>query len=247
MVVKRFLPVLLALALCCAGAACSQPAAPPAPSGLSEPPVTPAASEDPASRPEEGEKEEEKEDTAMEPLYVADAARYRGTVAAMETDVNGEVTYRLTAFPGSGLAEQLVAAFTDSSRTSFDPATIREGDHLEVFYHSPGGDGCALTACDVIAANRLLPAEAVYYNGILVERQEQEDGSVDLVMVPLDTPPESRQDPMLQFVFHTGEDTRFRLSPEALTEGAELNIYHRGISTRSIPPQGAALEVQPFR
>ncbi len=84
----------------------------------------------------------------------------------------------------------------------------------------------------------------MYYNGILVEKGEREDGSVDLVVVPLDTPSESWGDPMRQFVFHTGESTQFRLAPEALKEGALLNIYHKGIATRSLPPQGVALEVR---
>ena len=35
-----------------------------------------------------------------------------------------------------------------------------------------------------------------------------------------------------------------RQAPEALKEGALLNIYHKGIATRSLPPQGVALEVR---
>ena len=69
-------------------------------------------------------------------------------------------------------------------------------------------------------------------------------GTVDLVMVPQDTPMESWGDPMKQFVFHTGPDTQFYTSAGDLKEGALLNIYHKGIATRSLPPQGVALEVR---
>ncbi len=246
MSMKQMLLLPAALLACCALAACTQ--APAAPSDdPSSAPVTPVASV-PQEQEQEPEKtEDEKEDTVMDQLYVADAARYRGTVTSIDTGSDGEVTYCLAAFPGSGLAEQLTAVFTDSSRTSFELSSVREGDHLEVFYHPAGEADGELPGQKVIAANKLLPADMVYYNGILVERQEREDGSVDLVMVPLDTPAENRQDPMVQFVFHTGTDTQFRLSQEALTEGVELNIYHKGISTRSIPPQGVALEVRPLQ
>ena len=195
--------------------------------------------ESPASQPEEAQSGQE--DAVTDHLYVADAARYRGTVASIDTDINGEAMYRLTAFPGSGFAEELLVVFTPESQASVELATIQEGDHLEIFYSPASGEGASQR---VIAANKLLPAEGVYYNGILVEKGEREDGSVDLVMVPLDTPSESWGDPMRQFVFHTGESTQFRLAPEALKEGALLNIYHKGIATRSLPPQGVALEVR---
>ncbi len=233
---KGVAAALLALAICCAGTACaSQP--PAAPSSI---PATPVASlpEEPEPQTEETEKEEE--ETAMEHLYVADAAQYRGTVTSAKTGGGGAACC-LTAFPGSGFAEELLVVFTPESQASFDLATIQEGDRLEIFYSPAGGEGASQK---VIAANKLLPAEGVYYNGILVEKGEREDGSVDLVMVPLDTPSESWGDPMRQFVFHTGESTQFRLAPEALKEGALLNIYHKGIATRSLPPQGVALEVR---
>ena len=233
---KGVAAALLALAICCAGTACaSQP--PAAPSSI---PATPVASlpEEPEPQTEETEKEEE--ETAMEHLYVADAAQYRGTVTSAKPGGAGEAAC-LTAFPGSGFAEELLVVFTPESQASFDLATIQEGDRLEIFYSPAGGEGASQK---VIAANKLLPAEGVYYNGILVEKGEREDGSVDLVMVPLDTPSESWGDPMRQFVFHTGESTQFRLAPEALKEGALLNIYHKGIATRSLPPQGVALEVR---
>ncbi len=85
---KGVAAALLALAICCAGTACaSQP--PAAPSSI---PATPVASlpEEPEPQTEETEKEEE--ETAMEHLYVADAAQYRGTVTSAKT---GLLPYRL--------------------------------------------------------------------------------------------------------------------------------------------------------
>lgn len=250
MTAKRITLVLLALAACCAVAACTNPTAPEGSGDPSSALATPVSESQtapaPEPEPDPDPETETKEEPPMERIVVADAACYRGTVASIDTDLTGAVMYRLTAFPGTGLAEQLMVVFTQESRASFDPSSIQEGDHLEVFYSPAGGETCGLTCYDVIAANRLLPAEGVYYNGILVEAETQENGSVDLVMVPQGTPLESWGDPMQQFVFHTGPDTRFRMSSQDLEEGMLLNIYHKGIATRSIPPQGEALEVRPM-
>lgn len=246
MTTKRLAAVALALAACCVVAACTNPApAAPPPSSTVATPVA-STPEDPPPQPEDtgAEADDEKEETAMDQLYVADAARYRGTVASIDADIAGGLMYRLAAYPGTGLPEQLMIVFTGDSRTSFPQDTIREGDHLEVFYQPVEGETCGLTCYEVIAANRLLPAEGVYYNGILVEQNTMEDGTADLVMVPQGTPLENWGDPMKQFVFHTGPDTQFYMAEDDLAEGALLNIYHKGIATRSLPPQGVALEVR---
>lgn len=254
MTAKRITLVLLALAACCAVAACTNPAAPEGsgdPSSALATPVAeiPAAAEpepEPDPDPDPDPETETKEEPPMERIIVADAACYRGTVTSIDSTLTNEVIYRLTAFPGSGMQDWLLVVPTPDTRASFDLDTIREGDHLEVFYAPPEGVGCGLTCYEMLGVNRLLPAEGVYYNGILVELETMPDGTADLVMVPQGTPLESWGDPMKQFVFHTGPDTQFRMSTQDLEEGMLLNIYHKGIATRSIPPQGAALEVRPM-
>lgn len=101
------------------------------------------------------------------------------------------------------------------------------------------------TAMDhtVTAPSELLPDEGMAYNGILVELEEGANG-LSLVMVPLDTPEADRGDYLRQYVFHTGEETDLRVPREELRPGAELAIRHNGIATRSLPPQGFALEVR---
>ena len=68
--------------------------------------------------------------------------------------------------------------------------------------------------------------------------------SWDLVMVPEGTPEDQWEDPMMQFIFHTGDQTQFYCDEAALEEGTLLNVYHRGTATMSIPPQGSALELR---
>lgn len=241
MTVKRITLVLLALAACCAIAACANPGGPARTADPSSALATPVAElPDPAPQ-----TDYEEEKTSMDDLiYITDAARYRGTVASIDKTLTGQVIYRLVAFPGSGMPEQLLVVPTPDTLSSFDFADVQVGDHMEVFYNPPEEAGCGLTCYDILGANLLFPAEMVYYNGILAEKDDDGNGNVDLVMVPEGTPQENWRDPMRQFVFHAGPETQFFTPVEELEEGASLNIYHRGISTRSIPPQGVALEVR---
>lgn len=84
--------------------------------------------------------------------------------------------------------------------------------------------------------------EQVCYSGILVKTEEEPD-RLSLVTVPAGTPEERRDDPMAQYIFHVGEETRFAFSPEELRPGMALVIGYNGIATRSLPPQSAALFV----
>lgn len=80
------------------------------------------------------------------------------------------------------------------------------------------------------------------YVGILVEWELSDEGTVDLVMVPQGTPLECWGDPMKQFIFHAPPE----IVPQTLSQGALLNIHHKGTATFSIPPQGVALHVGTF-
>ena len=247
MTVKRIVLASLALAVCCAIAACANPAAParePS-SALAIPVAGTPETADPDPDPDPATDFNNEEETPMGPIitfpgHQIDAARYRGTVAFADRAAEGETVCRLTAFPGSGFAEELLIAVGPDTKADFDLAEIKEGDHLEVTFLPFREEDSPVPVLEVI---RLFPAEMVYYNGIMVEREIDEDGSIDLVMVPQGTPLESWGDPMKQFIFHA-RDAVFATPAEELPEGALLNIYHKGIATFSIPPQGVALEVR---
>ena len=84
--------------------------------------------------------------------------------------------------------------------------------------------------------------EQVCYNGILAKMEEEPD-RLSLVMVPAGTPEDRWGDPMVQYVFHVGEETMFSFPPEELCQGMALIIGHNGIATRSLPPQSSAIFV----
>lgn len=239
MTAKRAVLISLALAVSCGVAACADPAAP-----VREPSsalATPVDGPQGAGVPDSNNQEE----TPMGPIIILpgsqiDTIRYRGTVASVDHIDQGETVCRLTAFPGSGFLEEISIAAGPDTKADFDLAEIKEGDHLEVTVLPFHVEDDPAPVLEVI---RLFPAEMVYYNGILVEREISEDGTVDLVMVPQGTPLESWGDPMKQFIFHAAEAV-FDTPPDELPEGALLNIYHKGIATFSIPPQGVALEVR---
>ena len=48
-------------------------------------------------------------------------------------------------------------------------------------------------------------------------------------------------------IFHYNAYTDFTQGVESLEPGDQLSIYHRGVATLSIPPQGSALEISPYK
>lgn len=244
---KRIILISLALAVSCAIAACANPA-PPArePASALATPVEAAPDPIPASQTDPDTHSDNQEETPMVPIMTfpgsqIDAPRYRGTVASIDHPGEGQTVYQLTAFPGSGFIKEMSITVGPDTKADFDLAEIKEGDHLEVVFLPFREEDGPVPVLEVI---RLFPAEMVYYNGVLVEKELDEDGTVDLVMVPQGTPLEDWGDPGKQFIFHAAVGTVFDPSPEELPEGALLNIYHKGIATFSIPPQGVALEVR---
>lgn len=230
----------------CAGTAAGQPAPESGQPESSLPPSEPAPREESGS----GESGDEESCGASRQgaVPVADAAFHRGTVTKVET-IGGVQAYTLTGSPGSGYGV-LAVAFDSHTHMDFDPAQLAVGDQIEVYY---SGLSCALDEklayVVSISAARLFPEEATNYNGILVEvTAGDKAGEGSLVMRSLGS--EAKADPgeeaLQEFVFHYSSETLFRmgLAPEELRPGDELNIYHRGVSTMSIPPQGFALEVR---
>lgn len=91
-----------------------------------------------------------------------------------------------------------------------------------------------------ITANLYPTAEMVLFNGRLesITPDPDKDGKGRMLLTELET--------NQQVVFHYSENTQFYLQVEELAQGDTLNILHRGAMTRSLPPQGSALEVRPY-
>lgn len=182
------------------------------------------------------------EETAPQ-LEVADAARYRGTLVELTPQPGGSQLLVLEAAPGSGQASQMALVLTPDSRTNFPKAELALGDHLEVYYGvRPQGDS---SPAAIIAANRLPDAQMVYYNGTLLEVSESDQGR-RLLLQNLDTPENTPENELYlyQTIFWVGDEARLYLSEDQLVPGIQLNIFHKGIYTMSLPPQGIALEVR---
>ena len=82
----------------------------------------------------------------------------------------------------------------------------------------------------------------VNFNGTLKTIMENPDkpGEGRLAMVEAGTGQE------VHFNYDKNGSTQLYLDFDALQPGDELNIFHRGAYTRSLPPQGFALEVRPY-
>ena len=235
--------MLLGTASGCSGPA---PEAVPSESGQS---ASPSAAGEASSLPATGSPQEE-EAESMETVGaqpVTDAAFHRGTITSIDV-VGGMQTFTLTGAAGSGYGV-LTVAFDQYTAMDFDPGELEKGDQVEVYF---SGLSCALDEklayVVALSAAKLPPEEATHYNGVVVEvLPGDEPGEGTLVMRPLGSQAEADpgEEARQEFVFHYGPQTVWRagLIPEETAPGDELHIYHRGVATMSIPPQGSALEI----
>jgi hypothetical protein len=169
-------------------------------------------------------------------VMVMGAAMYRGTITDIqEEDDTLRVMIEQAQGTNFGHPTLTVAIGEDIVFSGFyAPAQLQVGDYLEVFYgQAPEGEATAISA-------RLLPAaELVIFNGVLeeitVEEGESRVGYMRLSAMRDDG----------AHVFHFSPAfTQFYLDFDSLQPGDKLNIFHSGVSTRSIPPQSSALEVR---
>lgn len=180
-------------------------------------------------RPPEPEAAQPEEDR----LVVMDAPLYRGVITALSEE-NGVYELRLEQVEGADFGYPSFMMQTgEDTRADFSFADLVPGDYLEVFY-GERNDGLPPI---IIAANQLLPAADCIFNGRLTALEHLEDqGRLEMTALSGE-----------EIVhFHFDDSTQFYLDLDSLAPGDPLNIYHRGTMTRSIPPQGFALEVRPY-
>lgn len=200
-------------------------------------PATPGAGNSLPEEPSQGEESPESEsgdssgEASTDSLMVADAPMYRGVVT--EISHNGDY-YEMTLESAEGtnfMYPTITMHTSDDTKASFDFEQTAVGDYLEVYY----GDRTDGVPPYIIAANKLPPAEDCIFNGEVVE-YDKEGGKLTLKSMAGEN----------TVVFNFDDSTQFYMDTDKITAGAQLNVYHRGAMTRSLPPQGFAYEVRPF-
>lgn len=165
----------------------------------------------------------------VQPPVVADAALYRGTV----TETSGQ-QLTVEQYDGRDYGE-VVIVFTLPEEVE---NTFQEGEYVEIYYGALKESAPA--QADAISVNKLADqAESVVTNGIIKEVTTSEDGTVtDLLLTDSNGQ---------EVVFHISESTQIYMNAEDLKEGTEISVLHSGAFTMSLPPQGNALEISPWR
>ena len=165
----------------------------------------------------------------VQPPVVADAALYRGTV----TETSGQ-QLTVEQYDGRDYGE-VVIVFTLPEEVE---NTFQEGEYVEIYYGALKESAPA--QADAISVNKLADqAESVVTNGTIKEVTTSEDGTVtDLLLTDSNGQ---------EVVFHISESTQIYMNAEDLKEGAEISVLHSGAFTMSLPPQGNALEISPWR
>ena len=165
----------------------------------------------------------------VQPPVVADAALYRGTV----TETSGQ-QLTVEQYDGRDYGEAVIV-FTLPEEVE---NTFQEGEYVEIYYGALKESAPA--QADAISVNKLADqAESVVTNGIIKEVTTSEDGTVtDLLLTDSNGQ---------EVVFHISESTQIYMNAEDLKEGTEISVLHSGAFTMSLPPQGNALEISPWR
>ena len=177
--------------------------------------------------------------TAEAPLLIADAAMYRGAVTEVEQTKDGTVVSLEQAKGTDFGADSMRFLLGADTKLSFEIESLAVGGYLEVFYGvQPGEKADVQTVIPAISAKLYASAEMVNFNGTLEQVVSgQKEGTGKLVLTDL----ESGQTVIFNY---SEEDTQIYLNLGGLQTGDRLNIFHRGIFTRSLPPQGSPLEIR---
>ncbi len=188
---------------------------------------------------------ETEEAEAFQPVYVADAAMYRGTVLSVEPQEDGSTLVHLQKAEGTRYTQnEMVFRFQADTPLSFAMEDLTEGRYLEVFYGASSETDAAADqgeVLDALGANLYFETAMVNFNGTFQEwtPSDGSTGSIgSLTMTDLSTGE--------TVIFHCSDSTQMRLNVEELQPGDKLNIFHQGVYTRSLPPQGSALEVAKY-
>lgn len=176
-----------------------------------------------------------------EKVEVADAAMYRGTIVSMEdTDDGKQITLEQAEGTNFG-APKLNFLLTENTTSSFEESELATGKYLEVFYGLAEDETLdSEKLYSVIGANLYPEADIVNFNGIIKEFKTDETKENEGTILMEDS--KTNQ----EVLFHYSNDTNFYLDPTQLKQGDEINIFHSGIFTRSLPPQGSALEIRTY-
>ena len=165
----------------------------------------------------------------VRPPAVADAALYRGTVTA----VSGR-QLTVEQYDGRNYGEPVIV-FTLPAE---DQGSWQEGDYMEIFYGALRESFPA--QADAISIYKVADqAETVVTNGIIKETSAGKDGKITGLLVT----DSNEQD----IFFHIGTDTQIYMNEDDLRAGKEISILHTDAFTKSLPPQGNALEISPWR
>ena len=231
--------ILLTLLLTFSFAACAQQ--PTDADSSSEPAKSSQESSSVQEESEQSEDEVENENNS-EKVYVADAAMFRGAIVSVEDSEDGKLITLEQAEGTDFGAPKLKFQFTEDTTCSFEESKLTDGAYLEVFYGLAEGQSIdPEQTYSAIGANIYAEAEMVNFNGTLKEYKPSEDNENEgsLMMEDLKTGEE--------VIFHYAEETNFYLDIDQLKQGDQLNIFHSGAYTRSLPPQGSALEVRNYK
>lgn len=230
---KKLISTALCVLLTASLVACSSPKS-----------TTPQPEENPPTvEPQTPEEPQAPETSAevKEPVFIADAAIYRGTVTATSKDGESFV-YELEEYEGTDYgADKISIYLAGSAMTNIAPEQIVTGNYVEIFYAGSIEAGIDGELLEAVGLNFIGESpEAVNFNGIIEEINPHPDkeGEGSILLTDLNGENETI------FNYNSNGETQFYLNFEDLTVGDKISVYHGSAVAMSLPPQIFAIEVR---
>lgn len=176
-------------------------------------------------------------------VTIENAPLYRGTISALTTDKSGNTVITLNQLEGTNFGvPTMKVALNNNTRYNFKKSDLKKGLCLEVYYQAPKAKTLDTnTVYTALGANLYFESASVNVNAIVesVQKSATKTGVGSITVKNM-----ANNEPV---VFTYGPETNFVTELANIKVGDKLNIFHRGIYTMSLPPQGNALEIRTYQ
>lgn len=168
-------------------------------------------------------------------VQVEDAAMYRGTITAL-SETENILFFTINQEKGTDFGyPQLTFQTPKNTPLYVETKELMIGNYIEVYYNKK--DPKILQTETAIAVNKLKSAKECLFNGEVISiAKGDKKASGAIVLRDCETDEE--------IIYHYSSETQCYVDMEQVKKGDYLNIYHMGVYTASLPPQGNSLEIR---
>lgn len=186
------------------------------------------------------------EQSTVDNIYVADAAKYRGELINIEKTQDG-TEFTVKKIEGDYLqAEEMTFIIDDNTRVNKGKDQLKLGQYIEIYYgagvfyetdETAGSKEDTKEIPNAIGINILEDkVDFVMFVGDLKEIMEKDDSVVSILLENKDFPQ--------GIIFHINDESIIDSSLKDIRTGSRVEIKYNGITLESLPPQASIMELK---